>query len=127
MRDRYVFMGQSVKVSNVFNTLALRQIFWKTNTFFRKLEHRFLVKTMKIENTSFSSKTALAEANVKTNRRRLQNGPITKSGVLPVSTLFFRTFFPVLEPLNDKWTKKMLNIKHFWGHFSIKHCPLPKK
>ena len=25
--------------------------------------------------------------------------------------------------VNDNWTEKMLNIKHFWGHFSIKHCP----
>ena len=30
---------------------------------------------------------------------RLQNGPITKSGVLPVTTLFFGKFVPVLEPL----------------------------
>ena len=31
---------------------------------------------------------------------RLQNGPITRSGVLPVNTLFFfGKFVPVLEPL----------------------------
>ena len=30
---------------------------------------------------------------------RLQNGPNTKSGVLPVTTLFFLKFVPVLEPL----------------------------
>ena len=29
---------------------------------------------------------------------RLQNGPITKSGVLPVTALFFGKFVPVLEP-----------------------------
>ena len=61
-------MRQSVKVSNVFNTLTLNQIFWKTKTFFQKLEHRFLVETTKIENTSFPFKIALSEANVKTNR-----------------------------------------------------------
>ena len=33
-----------------------------------KLIYRFLVETTKIENTSFSFKTALSEANVKTNR-----------------------------------------------------------
>ena len=38
LRDRHVFMSQSVKVSNVFNTLTLTQIFWKTKTFFKKLE-----------------------------------------------------------------------------------------
>ena len=35
-------------------------------TFFKKLEYRFLVETTKIENT-FPFKTALLEANVKTN------------------------------------------------------------
>ena len=37
-------------------------------TFFKKLEHCFLDETTKIENTSFPFKTALSEANVKTNR-----------------------------------------------------------
>ena len=36
-------------------------------TFFKKLEYQFLVETTKIENTSFSFKCALSEANVKTN------------------------------------------------------------
>ena len=61
-------MWESVKVSNVFNTLTLKQIFWKTKTFFKKLEYRFLVEVTKIENTSFPFKTALSEANVKTYR-----------------------------------------------------------
>ena len=68
LRDRHVFMLQSVKVSNVFNTLTLKQIFWKTKTFFKKLEYRFLVESTKIENASFPYKTAISEANVKTNR-----------------------------------------------------------
>ena len=61
-------MWQSLKVFNVFNTLTLIQIFWKTKAFFKKLEYRFSVETTKIENTSFPFKTALSEANVKTNR-----------------------------------------------------------
>ena len=61
-------MWQSVKVKNVFNTLTLKQIFWKTKTFFKKLEYRFLAETTKIENISFPFKTALSVANVKTNR-----------------------------------------------------------
>ena len=68
LRYRHVFMWQSVIVPNVFNTLTLKQIFWKTKTFFKKLEYRFLVETTKIENTSFPFKTALSEANVKTNK-----------------------------------------------------------
>ena len=37
-------------------------------TFFKTPEHRFLVERTKIEKTSFLYKTALSEANVKTNR-----------------------------------------------------------
>ena len=36
--------------------------------FFKKLKYRVLVETTKIENTSFPFKTALPDANVKTNR-----------------------------------------------------------
>ena len=57
-----------MKVSKVFDTLTLKEIFWKTKTFSKKLEYSFLVETTKIENTSFPFKTALSEANVKTNR-----------------------------------------------------------
>ena len=64
VRDWHVFIWQSLKVLNVFNTLTLIQIIWKT----KKLEYRFLVETTKIESTSFLFKTALSEANVKTNR-----------------------------------------------------------
>ena len=37
-------------------------------TLFKKLEHRFLVESTKIDNITFPYKTALSEANVKTNR-----------------------------------------------------------
>ena len=57
-----------MKVSNIFNTLTLKQIFWKRKTFFKKLEYRFLVVATKIEVTPFPFKTAQSEANVKTNR-----------------------------------------------------------
>ena len=51
-----------------FNTLTLKQTFWKTKTFFKKLEGIFLDEATKIENTSLPFKTALSKANVKTNR-----------------------------------------------------------
>ena len=56
------------EISNGFNTLILKQIFWKTKTFFKKLKKRSLVENYKIENTIFPYKTTLSEANVKTNR-----------------------------------------------------------
>ena len=61
----YVTISESFKR---FQHLTLKQIFWKMETFIKKLEYIFLVETTKTENTSFLFKTALSEANVKTNR-----------------------------------------------------------
>ena len=61
-------------------------------TFLKKLEYHFFVETTKIESfsTSFSFKTALSEANVKTNRMTTTKyGHITKRGDLPATILFF--------------------------------------
>ena len=66
--DRHVFMWESVKILKVFNSLTLKQIFWKTKTFFEKLGYRFLVESTKIENALFPYKTAISEAIVKTNK-----------------------------------------------------------
>ena len=89
-----------MKLSNAFNTLTLKQIFWKTKSFFQKLEYRFLVETTKIESTYFDSKLLFQKSMLRQIEWRLQNGPITKSGVLPVTNLFFfRKFVLVLEPL----------------------------
>ena len=46
----------------------MKQIFWKTKTFFKKLEYRLLVENTKIENALFPYKFVMSEANVKTNR-----------------------------------------------------------
>ena len=43
-------------------------LFLKNETFFKKLEYSFLAESTKIENGSFSYKTAIWEANVKTNK-----------------------------------------------------------
>ena len=56
-------MWQSVKVSNVFNTLTLKQIFWKRRTFSKKTGVPLFSPL-----TLFPFKTSLLEANVKTNR-----------------------------------------------------------
>ena len=68
LRDRDVFMWRSVKSLNIFSTLTLKQIFYKTKTFLKILGYRFLVERIKIEKTSFPYKTVISEANVKTNR-----------------------------------------------------------
>ena len=61
-------MWQSQDIWNIFNTLTLKQVFRKTQTFFTKLKDHFLIESTKIENATFPQKTALSEANVKTNR-----------------------------------------------------------
>ena len=63
-----IFKIALLKILNTFSILTLKQIFWKAKTFFKKLEYRFLVERTKIEKASFPYKTAISEANVKTNR-----------------------------------------------------------
>ena len=52
-----------------FQYLTLKQIFWKTKFFPQKLEYRFLFESTMIENAPFPYKTAVPEANIKTNRK----------------------------------------------------------
>ena len=54
--------------SSCFYVTILKHIFWKTKTFFKKLEYRFLVESTKIENASFPYETAQSEPNLKTKR-----------------------------------------------------------
>ena len=61
-------MLESVGIFYDFNTLTLKKIFWKMKSFFKQLENCFLAESTKIENALFWYKTAILEANVKTNR-----------------------------------------------------------
>ena len=83
-------MWQSLQILNVFNALILKQIFWKTQTLFKKLEYSFLV-----ENSTFPYKTALSEAYINTNRMRNTKWTITKNGGLLVATFFLENFVSV--------------------------------
>ena len=67
MRDQHVLLWKSVKILNLFNNLTLKQILWKIKAFFKKTGVSFLVESTKIENASFPYKTAISEANGKTN------------------------------------------------------------
>ena len=57
-----------VTISENFKPFQYKQIFWKTKTFFKTLEYRFLVESTNIENAFFPHKTAISETSVKTNR-----------------------------------------------------------
>ena len=53
---------------NDFSNLTLKQIFQKTTSFFKIPGESFLSESTKIEKATFPYKSALSEANVKTNR-----------------------------------------------------------
>ena len=76
-----------MKIWNVFNSLTLKQIFWKTKTFFKKPEYCFLAESTTTEDASFPYKTAISEANVKANK--MVTTKWTKNGVFSVTNLFF--------------------------------------
>ena len=63
-------MLQSKDISNVFNTLTLEQVVWKTKTFIKKLGYHFSVESTAIENATFPFKTPLSKADIKANRMR---------------------------------------------------------
>ena len=85
-------MWQSVEILNVLNTVTLNKIFWETESFFKKLEYRFLAESANIENASFPYKNPLSETNVKTNRIVSTKWTCYKERSLPVTTLFFWKF-----------------------------------
>ena len=58
-----MFLGQSVEILSVFNTLTLKQVFLKIFLFFR----RAYVESTQTENAIFPYKTDLSETNVKKN------------------------------------------------------------
>ena len=86
-------MWQSVEILNVFNTLTLKQIFWKTKKKFKKLEFYFLVQTTKIGNALFPFKAAISEANFKTNRM------VSISGTYQNERNFANNYFVFLKIL----------------------------
>ena len=79
----------------VFNTLTSEPIYSKRKTFLKKLECRFLFESTRIENLTFSYKTALSEVNVKTNRMASTRWPYHKEQSLASNYFSFsKILFP---------------------------------
>ena len=74
---------------NDFNTTTLKQILWKTKTFIKKLKKS---KALKLKTHHFHIKLRCQKPILRQIEWWVQNGPTTKNGVLPVTTLFFRKF-----------------------------------
>ena len=100
-------MWRLMEILNVFSTLTLKQIFWKTKTFFfffKKLEFRFLVESTRIENASFQHKTAILKANVKIIRMVSTKWTYHKERSFACNFFFFfENFVSDQEPLKQSW------------------------
>ena len=84
--DQIIFMIQSLENLNIFITLPLKQGFWKTKTFFKKREHCLIVERTTIENAIFHTKLSCQKPVSRQVEWGVQNGPITKNGVLTLTT-----------------------------------------
>ena len=78
-------MWQSLETLNAVNTLTSKQVFWKMETFFKKLEYHLLVESTKIENASFPYKSVKSEANFKANRMASTKWTYHKEGSFAIN------------------------------------------
>ena len=95
LRDTHLFMWKSLEILSVFIALTVKQIFWKTQALFKKLGYLLLVESTKTGNAAFLYKTALSVGKKPMFIQiewEVQNEPITKNDVLPVTVSFFRKF-----------------------------------
>ena len=67
LKDRHVFMWQSLRILNAFNTLKLKQPFRKTNVSLKKTGASLFSTEYNNERAIFLCKTALSKISVKTN------------------------------------------------------------
>ena len=81
LRDQHVFMWQSKKILNGFSE--------KKKIFFKKLEHLFYLKVLRLKTHHFHTKPPYQMPMLRQVIWWLQIGPITKNVVLPVTTLYF--------------------------------------
>ena len=86
-------MWQSVEIVNVFNTLWLWNRFsGKRKPFLKNWSAVSYLEALWLEIHCFHTKLPYHKPMLKHTEWWVQNGPIIKSGVLPVTTLFFRKF-----------------------------------
>ena len=93
LRYRHVFMWHSLEILNVFNTSTLKQIFWKTQTLFEKLECGFLAEITWMKTQNFHTNLHCQMPMLRHIEWGVQNEPITKNRVLPLTTLFLQKFY----------------------------------
>ena len=95
LRGRHVFMRQSLEIFNVLDTLTLKFLFfWKTKTW--KLQKNWSTvcswKYYDWKRNIFIKKYPIRRSMTRQIEWVVQNRPITRNIVLPVTTLFFWKF-----------------------------------
>ena len=102
----------------------------RLKTFFKKLEYRFLVTALRLKTHHIHTKLPYQKPMLRQIEWWIQNGPITKNGVLPVTTLFFWKFCFSLRISYKEliWCTNNPNIciRNFCKHWSfIWRCFFP--
>ena len=131
-------MWQLLEILNVFITLTLKQVFWKTKTFLKKLEYRFLLESNTIGN---ATKLPCKKLILRQIEWGLQIWPFTKNKDLPLTPLFFwihtfrkrlsfisGCFFPCEYPYKvSKICRKYLYQSLFFNKVTGEACNFIKK
>ena len=110
-------MWQPLELLNNFDTLSLKQIFWKIKAFFKKLDYRYLVESTEFENEIFLDKTVFSEANVKKNRMGSAKGIITKNSVLGVTTTAQKMKFSIKDFFSNFKFHFLRSALYFFWNF----------
>ena len=81
LREQRIFMWQ-LEIFNAFNTYTLKQVFWKTKTFFKKLEYRFYLRVLWLKMPYFHTKLLCQKPMLRKIKEGVQNAPVKKNAVL---------------------------------------------
>ena len=90
-------MWQLLEILNVFSSLTLKQFFAKQKSFSKNWSVICKLKVLR-----FSCKTALSEPNVKSNRKRLQNGPSQKTEFYLQLVFVLDCFFSLSKDVKEQ-------------------------
>ena len=106
----------------------MKQIFWKTKTFSKKRGYRF---SLRLKTHHFHTKLTYQKPMLRQIEWWEQSGPITKNGVLPVTTLtFWKCYFSLktsykelISCTNDQYAHICTFCKRFsfisWCFFPV--------
>ena len=121
--DRHILMWQSLEILNVFNTLILNKFSEKLKSFSKNWSTAFLLKVLRVNVQHFHARLQCQNSMLRQIEWELQDESITKNGVLPATTLFFRKFHFSLRALYKEfiWCNKHPNVHvhNFWKRWSF--------